>query len=110
MNFTDESYNATVDGTWTWNWSFPGGTPNTSNLQNPTVTYNTPGLFNVTLTVSNSTGTSTPITKTNYIQVLNSNGTLTLGTEDFSNPQFPNTIRMAILRIVVFAIGSLVSR
>ncbi len=92
VNFTDESYNATVDGTWTWNWSFPGGTPNTSNLQNPTVTYNTPGLFNVTLTVSNSAGTSTPITKTNYIQVLNSNGALTLGTEDFSNPQFPNNI------------------
>lgn len=51
-----------------WNWSFPGGTPNSSTAQNPTVTYNTAGTYNVSLTISDGT---TPITetKTNYITV-----------------------------------------
>lgn len=56
VEFTDQSWNAEVDGSWTWDWSFSGGTPSTSSEQNPTITYNTAGTFNVTLTVSNSTG------------------------------------------------------
>lgn len=56
VSFSDASWNADVDATWNWNWSFSGGTPATSSDQNPTITYNTPGTFNVTLTVSNSTG------------------------------------------------------
>jgi gliding motility-associated-like protein len=36
-----------------WSWSFPGGTPLTSTLQNPIVTYNTPGQYNVSLSASN---------------------------------------------------------
>ena len=39
-----------------WNWSFPGGTPSTSNLQNPVVEYNTSGVHDVTLTASNLYG------------------------------------------------------
>ena len=39
-----------------WSWSFPGGTPASSTQQNPTVTYNTPGTYNATLTVTNSVG------------------------------------------------------
>jgi PKD repeat protein len=54
-----------------WSWSFPGGTPSTSTLQNPTVTYNTLGSYNVTLQATNSLGTNT-ITKTAYINVVNS--------------------------------------
>jgi len=61
---TDASYNVPT----TWEWSFPGGTPSTSNVQNPTVTYNTAGTYSVTLTVTNSSGTKT-ITKTNYMVV-----------------------------------------
>jgi len=34
-------------------WSFPGGSPNNSNLANPLITYNSPGVYNVTLTVFN---------------------------------------------------------
>ncbi len=45
IQFTDESFNL-VNG---WTWSFPGGTPATSTLQNPTVTYNTPGTYLVKL-------------------------------------------------------------
>lgn len=56
VEFTDLSWNADVDASWAWSWTFSGGTPATSNDQNPTITYNSAGTYNVTLTVSNSTG------------------------------------------------------
>lgn len=50
VHFTDLStQNPTA-----WSWSFPGGTPSSSNEQNPTVRYNTPGTYRVSLTVSNN--------------------------------------------------------
>ncbi|GAB3999007.1 hypothetical protein GCM10028807_48020 [Spirosoma daeguense] len=54
-----------------WSWTFEGGTPSTSNQQNPTVTYNQPGKFKVTLVTSNAIGQSDPIERTSYIEVLN---------------------------------------
>lgn len=63
--FKDASYNSPKK----WLWTFPGGTPATSTDQNPTVIYNTPGSYNVTLTVSDGTNSLT-ITKTNFITVL----------------------------------------
>lgn len=42
-----------------WSWEFPGGTPETSTEQNPMVTYNTPGIYGATLTVSDGTNEST---------------------------------------------------
>lgn len=51
-----------------WNWTFEGGTPSTSNLQNPTVTYNSAGIYQVSLTCTNNAGNNT-ITKTSYITV-----------------------------------------
>lgn len=54
----------------TFNWNFPGGTPSSSNEQNPVVSYNTPGNYSVTLTVGNAAGTATA-TQTNYVQVSN---------------------------------------
>lgn len=51
-----------------WSWSFPGGNPSLSNLQNPVVTYPLPGIYTVRLSVSNSHGTDS-LTKTNYIRV-----------------------------------------
>ena len=65
VQFTDASYGDTAEA---WNWSFPGGTPATSTLQNPTVTYNTPGDYDVTLEVFDET-TSDTTTKTNFISV-----------------------------------------
>jgi len=56
VEFEDNSWNANVDGSWVWSWAFEGGTPSTSSQQNPTVTYNTTGTYNVTLTITNSTG------------------------------------------------------
>lgn len=35
-----------------WNWTFEGGTPANSTLQNPVVTYSTPGTYDVSLTVT----------------------------------------------------------
>ena len=43
----------------TWQWSFPGGNPSSSNLENPTVIYSSPGKYDVSLTVTDSFGSST---------------------------------------------------
>ncbi|MBK9334720.1 MAG: PKD domain-containing protein [Ignavibacteria bacterium] len=65
VNFTDASYNNPNS----WLWTFPGGTPSSSNLQNPPIIiYNTPGIYVVTLQVSNPFGTNS-ITVPNYITV-----------------------------------------
>jgi len=50
----------------TFLWTFEGGSPATSTSRNPVVTYDTKGLYSVTLKVTNSWGTSTK-TKTPYI-------------------------------------------
>jgi PKD repeat protein len=42
-----------------WLWTFPGGTPSTSTERNPRVTYSTPGLYGVSLRISNAAGIST---------------------------------------------------
>jgi gliding motility-associated-like protein len=52
----------------TWQWSFPGGTPTASNIQNPTVSYANAGQYDVTLIVSNADGFDT-LTKTVYLNV-----------------------------------------
>ncbi|MDA3820928.1 MAG: PKD domain-containing protein [Candidatus Delongbacteria bacterium] len=54
-------------------WSFEGGTPSTSTAENPSVTYNTAGTYNVSLTVSGN-GSQDTHTETDYITV-NSGGT-----------------------------------
>jgi PKD repeat protein len=65
LQFTDESYNL-VNG---WNWAFTGGTPATSTSQNPIVAYNSPGVYNVSLTATDG-GTNDSETKNNFIRVL----------------------------------------
>ena len=49
-------------------WEFPGGDPSTSTEQSPIVLYNTPGVYDVILTVSNSAGSNTS-TQTSFITV-----------------------------------------
>jgi hypothetical protein len=71
INFTDLSTGAPTS----WSWSFPGAATTTSTIQNPTnICYNTAGTYNVTLTATNTNGSS-PITKTAYITV---SGTIAL--------------------------------
>ncbi|MEO5571778.1 MAG: PKD domain-containing protein [Bacteroidia bacterium] len=64
VNFTDASSNLPD----TWLWSFPGGNPSTSSLQNPSVIYASTGTYSVSLTVASTRG-SNSVTKTGYIKV-----------------------------------------
>ena len=64
VDFTDLSTNMPTS----WQWTFEGGNPATSNVQNPTVTYNEPGIYTVTLVATNDFGSDTE-TKTAYIEV-----------------------------------------
>lgn len=65
IDFSDDSFNAVTSRTWT----FQGGSPATSTLENPTVTYNTPGIYEVELSATDGTTTDVE-TKTAYIRVL----------------------------------------
>jgi PKD repeat protein len=51
-----------------YSWSFTGGTPATSTLQNPTVTYSLAGTYTAALTATNAMGSNTS-TQTNYITI-----------------------------------------
>lgn len=64
VSFTDQSTGTPTS----WLWSFTGGSPSSSTSQNPTVIYNTPGVYDVTLTATNING-SDPHTINGYITV-----------------------------------------
>jgi PKD repeat protein len=64
INFTDASTGNIV----TWVWTFEGGSPETSSNQNPIVAYFNAGSFDVSLTVSDGTESSTIVLE-NYITV-----------------------------------------
>jgi len=61
--FSDASTNAE-----SWAWTFIGGTPETSTEENPVVVYNSTGIFEVSLAVTNPFG-SNSITQVNYIVI-----------------------------------------
>jgi PKD repeat protein len=65
VNFRDNSQKSEPTS---WSWTFSGGTPASSNAKNPSVSYQTPGIYPVSLTVSNAAGTSS-LTKEAYIVV-----------------------------------------
>lgn len=57
MGFTDTSFAPiTYAAAWHWDFGVPGILDDTSNLQNPNYTYTDPGLYTVTLTVTDSFG------------------------------------------------------
>ncbi len=64
ITFTDLSSNNPKK----WNWTFEGGIPEKSTEQNPTVLYTQPGVYDVTLEVSNDGG-SDWIFKTDYVHI-----------------------------------------
>jgi PKD repeat protein len=86
--FSDDSYN--VANSWTWTvtpatgWSYSNGTSATS--QNPTILFDTPGLYTVQLTASDGTLSDTEI-KNNFIHVLNTAASLPFweGFENYSS-------------------------
>ncbi|MDA0882597.1 MAG: PKD domain-containing protein, partial [Bacteroidetes bacterium] len=64
ITFSDNS-----TGTFTsQSWSFPGGSPNSSSVSNPSVTFNTPGTYNVSYTITGPNGSDTEV-KNNFITV-----------------------------------------
>lgn len=87
VKFIDLSANSPTS----WSWTFEGGTPATSTLENPTITYNSVGNYKVTLTSANEAGNNT-ITKNSYISVLeNSLGVVGLEKELISFYPNPNS-------------------
>ena len=65
INFSDNSQGEISS----YLWSFPGGVPSQSTLQNPTIEYPNSGSFDVSLEIRNALETKT-ITKQNYVSVL----------------------------------------
>ena len=57
IRFVDHS--AVRHSSASWLWTFPGGTPSTSTLEDPVITYSQPGTYDVSLTVTDAFGTST---------------------------------------------------
>lgn len=84
VQFTDLSLNNPT----TWSWTFEGGNPASSSLQNPNITYDTPGTFNVQLVVSNSAGSDTKLLS-GFISV-GSNDPVLIITEIMQNPGIVN--------------------
>ncbi|MEO1449419.1 MAG: PKD domain-containing protein, partial [Bacteroidota bacterium] len=69
VQFKDQSLNQPSR----WVWSFPGGTPASDTIPNPTVTYEKPGVYDVILTVYNEGGEDTR-TLSKHITVNNGPG------------------------------------
>ncbi len=69
ITFTDKSYNGVVTGSGvTREWSFPGGTASSLTTASSNVTYSAPGVYEVTLTITNPSGTDAE-TKSAYITI-----------------------------------------
>ncbi|WP_367390250.1 PKD domain-containing protein [Lewinella sp. LCG006] len=63
VTYLNQSVNAV-----NYQWTFDGGTPSTSNEENPTVVYDLPGSYEVQLIASNESGITTS-SQENYIEV-----------------------------------------
>lgn len=53
----------------TYHWSFPGGVPETSSSSNPTVSYPSPGVYDVTLEVTAKDGSTSISTRKGFVTV-----------------------------------------
>jgi PKD repeat protein len=87
VEWRNVSYNYDTEAT--FEWDFEGGTPNTSNDENPVITYNESGLFNVSLTVTTTGGSETK-TVNNIIYINNSEDKIMAPREfTFQSNHFP---------------------
>lgn len=66
---TQVTYTDQTVGSTSWKWTFPGGTPSSSIAQNPTVTYNSSGTYDVKLVAQNANGKDS-IQKASYVTVI----------------------------------------
>lgn len=90
VNYTDQSTNMPTS----WAWTFQGGTPATSTLQNPVITYSAAGTYSVSLLATNTGGNNTK-TINGYITV-NVNPTATTTFSNVSCHAGTNGIAMII--------------
>lgn len=81
--FSDDSWGGPRTN---YSWSFPGGTPSSDTSANPTITYNSPGTYDVILRISNAGGTDSLVLN-NYVNVGDTVGTYSAYnyTEGFEN-------------------------
>ena len=86
VQFTNESSANTT----AWTWSFEAGTPSSSTEQNPTITYNQQGNFEVALIASNPAGNDT-VSQTIFIAVEDVPTASFEATVDFTTVNFTNT-------------------
>ena len=77
-------YDQSTNNANSWDWSFPGGTPSFSAEMNPVVTYSSPGVYDVILTVGNNHGTNS-ITMSGAIEVTEFDGIEVVLYDDFEN-------------------------
>lgn len=85
LQFFDGSYHGATE----WNWQLGGGQG--SSQQNPALSYSTPGIFDVTLTVSNGSE-QVSLTKPRFMRVLPATGQLLPYMEGFEGAsQLANT-------------------
>ena len=80
--FLDRSFSGQNE----WTWTFPGGTPASSTEKNPSVIYENPGVYEVSLTVSDGSN-SASTTKQAFINVLNETSSIpfTEGFEEYDD-------------------------
>ena len=71
----------------TWQWFFEGGNPSTSTLENPVVTYATPGVYDVKLIVTDAFGIDS-IEIADFITITNAPNSPNIY-EEFSGTEFP---------------------
>lgn len=89
LTFTDVSWNGNPTS---WSWTFPGGTPSTSTDSVPVIQYNTPGVYDASLTVSNASG-AVSATKLGYITVNSNTATInsSIYSEGFEGASIPTS-------------------
>jgi PKD repeat protein len=88
LTFTDNAWNGNPTS---WSWTFPGGTPSSSSDSVPSIQYNTPGIYDVTLSVTNASGTVSA-TKVGYVTVFANSASVTssIYQEGFESSPIPN--------------------
>ena len=74
-----------------WSWDFGGGTPATSTAQNPSIIYNTPGTYTVSLSATNANGADAEV-KYFFVTVTSPATVFAASlTEGFEGATFPPT-------------------
>jgi hypothetical protein len=81
INFTDESYSGIANRLWI----FEGGSPATAQSVNPSVVYSTPGVYSVSIAITDSAGNQMTEVKDAMIEVLDTAALSFPYSQDFSS-------------------------